>query len=105
MTAAAFRLPVPEEIPAEEFEKVFPGADEHTRQLFALRELERRMEGLAEHAGPGDRPALKGEVAANAVNDPKWAAFGSAFFDHYSELARFGIGGVARSGTAGNRNL
>jgi ABC-type transport system involved in cytochrome c biogenesis permease subunit len=89
LTAAAFRLPVPEEIPAEQFEKIFPGADEQMRQLFALRELERRMNALKNMQAPAIIPPTR-ELAADAVNDPKWAAFGSAFFDHYSQLARSG---------------
>ncbi len=46
LTVASFQLPIPEQISAEAFERVFPGADEQTRQLFALRELERRMDAL-----------------------------------------------------------
>ncbi len=52
LTAASFGLPIPEEIPAEEFEKVFPGADEQTRQMFALRELENRMNALKNMTAP-----------------------------------------------------
>ncbi|MGI9475052.1 MAG: cytochrome c biogenesis protein CcsA, partial [Rubripirellula sp.] len=89
LTAAAFRLPIPEEISAEEFEKIFPGSDEQMRQMFALRELERRMDALTNMPAPAIVPPSE-EVAASAVDEPKWAAFGSAFFDHYRELARSG---------------
>ncbi len=89
LAAAAFRLPVPEEISAEEFERVFPGADEQTRQLFALRDLQRRMEALDQMPAPAIIPPSE-EVAADTVNDPKWSAFGSAFFNHYRELALSG---------------
>ena len=87
LTAAAFRLPVPEEIPAEEFEKVFPGADEQTRQMFALRELERRMDALKNMQAPAIVPPSL-TVSEDSVNEPKWSAFGSAFFDFYRDLAR-----------------
>lgn len=81
MAAAAFQLPIPQEIDAEEFEKVFPGADEQTRQIFALRDLERRMEALKNMPAPA-LVAPTEDTAEDAVNDPKWAAFGPAFFEH-----------------------
>ncbi len=89
LAAASFRLPIPEEIPAEEFEKMFPGADPKMREMFALRELERRMESLKQMTAPRIVPPSS-DIASAAVDDPDWAAFGPAFFDHYSELARAG---------------
>lgn len=87
LTAASFQLPIPEEISAKEFEKVFPEADEQTRKLFALRELERRMNALKSMAAPGIVPPEQG-TALDVQNDPRWSTFGAAFFDHYSELAK-----------------
>jgi ABC-type transport system involved in cytochrome c biogenesis permease subunit len=89
LTAAAFRLPTPQEIPAEEFEKVFPGADEQTRQMLALRELQRRLEALKNMSAPAI-VAPTSQSAAAAVNDPDWAPFATAVFDHYSDLAKAG---------------
>ena len=91
LTAASFGLPVPQEIPAEEFEKVFPGADEATRQMFALRELERRMSALKGMTAPAIVPPSKATIAADPL-DPPWDAFASAFFDHYSDLAKADAG-------------
>ncbi len=87
LAAASFQLPIPEEIPAEIFEQVMPGADEQTRQLFALRELERRMGALKNMSAPAIIPPSK-ETAEDALVDPQWSAFATAFFDHYSDLAK-----------------
>ena len=76
LTAAAFRLPVPPSIPAEFFPE---GTSEETRQIFALRQLERQMDGLAQMPAPAIIPPNP-EIAADAVDDPKWTAFGPAFF-------------------------
>jgi ABC-type transport system involved in cytochrome c biogenesis permease subunit len=83
VAAAAFRLPIPDEIPAEVFEKAFPGADEQTRNMFALRELQGRMNALKQMQAPAIVAPSK-SVGQDAVDDPKWSAFGPAFFDHAS---------------------
>jgi ABC-type transport system involved in cytochrome c biogenesis permease subunit len=87
LTAAAFGLPVPEEISAAEFEKAFPGSDEQARKLFALRELESRMNALKTMMAPAIVAPAASTLAIDA-SDPKWDTFGSAFFDYYSELAK-----------------
>ncbi len=87
LTAAAFGLPIPEEISAEEFEKVFPGADEQTREMFALRELENRMNALKNMTAPAIVVPSQATIAANPL-DPRWDAFGAAFFNYYSDLAK-----------------
>lgn len=86
LTAATFGLPVPQEIPAAEFEKMFPGSDEQTRQLFALRQLEDRMNSLKGMSAPAIVAPSTSAVEADPT-DPKWDPFASAFFDHYREIA------------------
>jgi ABC-type transport system involved in cytochrome c biogenesis permease subunit len=83
VTAAAFRLPIPQEIPAEVFEQVFPEADEEMRKSFAIRELGRRMEALKQMQAPAIIPP---EISPDQefVNQPNGSAFGPAFFDYAS---------------------
>ncbi len=50
-----------------------------------MRELERRMDALKNMSAPAIIPPSK-ELAEDELNDPKWSAFASAFFDHYSDL-------------------
>ena len=81
LTAAAFGIPDLDEIPAAEFEKMFPGASEQTRRLFALRQLENRMNALKGM----NAPALVEPSEAAVVNDPldpDWDAFSYALWDH-----------------------
>ncbi len=93
LAAAAFRLPVPPNIPAELFPE---GTSEATMQMVALRELERQMEGLSRMPAPAIIPPTE-EVAANAVDDPAWSAFGNAFFE-MAKADLSGDGGETRPG-------
>lgn len=77
LAAAAFRLPIPDAIPAELFPE---GTSEQTRQLFALRRLQDRMESLSKMNAPALIPPSP-ELSASTVNQPKWRAFAPAFFD------------------------
>ncbi|WP_372723554.1 cytochrome c biogenesis protein, partial [Novipirellula sp.] len=77
LTAAAFRIPTPSRFPASFFPE---GTDEQTRQMFALRELEMRMESLAKMPAPAVIPPVE-EVADAVVDNPKWSAYAPAFFD------------------------
>ncbi|TWU59351.1 Cytochrome c biogenesis protein CcsA [Rubripirellula tenax] len=86
LTAAAFQLPVPEDIPMDEFKKVFPEATESDRQMVMLRQLQRRLEALKQMSAPGVVAPTVDEITAS-VNEPQWAAFGPAFFDHFREVA------------------
>lgn len=86
LTAASFQLPIPEEIPMDELQKVIPGADESMRQELMLRQLQRRMDALGKMSSPAIIAPGEAEVSAS-VGDPRWAAFAPAFFKYYSELA------------------
>ncbi|TWU01865.1 cytochrome c biogenesis protein CcsA [Neorhodopirellula pilleata] len=84
LAAAAFRLPIPDEIP----ESFFPeGTSEQTRQLFALRQLEQRMESLSQMQAPAIIPPPT-EEAVSDEKQPVWTAFAPAFFD----MAKNGLG-------------
>jgi ABC-type transport system involved in cytochrome c biogenesis permease subunit len=87
LTAAAFRLPLPEDIPAEEFERAFPGSTDRDRQEFALKELRNRMDALSNMPAPAI-VAPSPTNADEAVDDPKWSTFGAAFFDRVIEMAQ-----------------
>ena len=86
LTAASFRLPIPEEIPAEEFEKAFPGADEQTRLNFAVRRLEDQMRSLKSMPAPAIIPPSK-VAAESSVDEPDWDPFASASFEYFRALA------------------
>ncbi|MEP6169233.1 MAG: cytochrome c biogenesis protein CcsA, partial [Rhodopirellula bahusiensis] len=83
IAAAAMRLPVPEDIPAEFFPE---GTSEQTRQLFALRQLERQMNSLAQMSAPAIIPPSL-EQATDSEQQADWTAFAPAFFD----MAKNGI--------------
>ncbi|MCC9657118.1 cytochrome c biogenesis protein [Rhodopirellula halodulae] len=83
VAAAAMRLPVPEEIPASFFPE---GTSEQTRQLFALRQLERQMDSLAQMPAPAVVPPPMKE-ATESVQQMDWTAFAPAFFN----MAKQGI--------------
>lgn len=84
LAAAAFRLPIPDEIP----ESLFPeGTSEQTRQLFALRQLEQRMDSLSQMSAPAIIPP-PADIAVSDENQPDWKAFAPAFFD----MAKNGLG-------------
>ncbi|MFG0265111.1 MAG: cytochrome c biogenesis protein CcsA [Rhodopirellula sp. JB055] len=83
VAAAAMRLPVPEDIPAEFFPE---GTSEQSRQLFALRQLERQMNSLAQMPAPAIIPPSM-EQATNSEQQPDWTAFAPAFFN----MAKNGI--------------
>ncbi|MCH1497010.1 MAG: cytochrome c biogenesis protein CcsA [Rubripirellula sp.] len=88
LTAATFGLPEQslQEIPAEQFEQMFPGADEQTRLLFALRQLENRMSALKSMNAPAIVSPSPEDIELDPV-DPSWMAFASARFDHLREQA------------------
>jgi len=93
LTAAAFSWPVPQVMPAEQFQQMFPGASEQTRELMALRELQDRMNALKGMSAPAIvSPSAMG-VQANP-EDPQWDAFASAYFDHYRAIALAGEDGA-----------
>lgn len=77
MTAIAFRLPVPMEIPAEMFP---PGTSERDRRIAAVRELQNRMDSVERMQSPGIIPPEQAVLDA-AVDVPKWSAFSPAFFN------------------------
>ncbi|WP_338020143.1 cytochrome c biogenesis protein [Rhodopirellula sp. P2] len=83
VAAAAMRLPVPEDIPAEFFPE---GTNEQTRQLFALRQLERQMNSLAQMPAPAIIPPSM-EQATDSEQQADWTAFAPAFFN----MAKNGI--------------
>ncbi len=76
ITAAAFRLPMPPEIPASLFPE---GTSVQAQQLFALRELERQMSSLSQMPAPAIIPPQE-KVASSSVDQPNWSAFAPAFF-------------------------
>lgn len=76
MVAVSFRLPTPQEIPAEFFPE---GTTEMQRRMFSLEQLERRMKAVEEMAAPAIVPPAPGGDLVNEDN-PKWSAFGPAFF-------------------------
>ncbi|GAF90429.1 unnamed protein product, partial [marine sediment metagenome] len=94
LAAASFRLPAPPDIPLEEVRKVIPDADENMRDMIAMRELQRRMESVKQMNAPAIVAPLESE-ASNAVNDPRWSAFGPAFFDDIAKLATSGSDSTA----------
>jgi ABC-type transport system involved in cytochrome c biogenesis permease subunit len=77
MTAVAFRLPVPMEIPASFFP---PGTSEQDRRIAAVRELQNRMQSVERMTSPGLVPPPVAELDG-AVEVPKWTAFAPAFFN------------------------
>ncbi|EMI23785.1 cytochrome c biogenesis protein [Rhodopirellula europaea] len=83
VAAAAMRLPVPEDIPEEFFPE---GTSEQTRQLVALRQLERQMNSLAQMPAPAIIPPSM-EQATDSEQQADWTAFAPAFFD----MAKNGI--------------
>ena len=92
LTAVAFGLPVPQQMPIEQFERMFPGADQQTREIIALRELQDRMNALKGTSAPAIVAPSESGIEADSL-DPKWDAFSSAFFDHYSAIAVAGDNG------------
>ncbi|TWT53260.1 Cytochrome c biogenesis protein CcsA [Rubripirellula amarantea] len=86
VASASFQLPVPDDIPLEKIKEVIPDADEQTRQMLMIRELERRMDSLARMETPAIVVPTEKEIASS-VGQPTWSTFSPAFFGHYSELA------------------
>ncbi len=77
MTAVAFRLPVPMEIPAHLFPE---GTTEMQRRMFAVQQLQNRMQAVERMTSPGIVPPPSDLLAASH-DVPKWTAFAPAFFD------------------------
>ncbi|MFM2004119.1 MAG: cytochrome c-type biosis protein [Planctomycetota bacterium] len=78
MAAAAFRLPVPQEIPKEFLP---PGTTEQEARVFAVREMRNRMEAIERMTSPGLIPPPTDTLSVSA-DAPKWSAFSSAFFNN-----------------------
>ena len=81
LAAASFQLPTIENVPASFFPE---GWTEDQRQRFLFEQLERKLNALEEMQAPCVIPPAK-EVAADAVDDPKWTAFGLAFFQNIKQ--------------------
>ena len=99
LAAAAFGTPTPRPIPMSQFKRLMPNATESDRQIFALQQLQRRLDALSRMTPPAI-VAPPRDVAAEAasdpeINDPTWSAFAIAFFDHYRNMATRGAGGEA----------
>jgi len=76
MIAVSFRLPAPQEIPAELFPE---GTTEMQRQMFSLEQLENRMKAVESMAAPAIVPPVAiGDIVKE--DNPKWSAFAPAFF-------------------------
>jgi len=86
MVAVSFRRPVPHDLPADLFPE---GTSEQDRQMFALQQLQDRMKAMEQMDAPGIIPPASNFTNPNE-DTPKWAAFGSAFF----EMAASGQSGV-----------
>ncbi|TWU57256.1 cytochrome c biogenesis protein [Rubripirellula reticaptiva] len=86
LTAAAFRLPVPDNIPMEEFKKVFPDATESDRQMVMLRQLQRRLDAMKNMSAPAIVAPSQEDITASD-DQPQWSPFAPAFFDHFREVA------------------
>jgi len=77
MTAVAFRLPVPIDIPASMLPE---GTTEQQRRMLAVRQLQNRMEAVERMTSPGLVPPAR-DVLESSDDVPKWSAFAPAFFD------------------------
>lgn len=91
LTSAAFGLPTPRPIPMAEFKRLMPEATESDRQVFALQQLQRRLETLqkmtpARLISPS-KETVMAAAADETINDPDWTPFSVAFFGHYRALA------------------
>ncbi|KAA5544466.1 cytochrome C biogenesis protein [Roseiconus nitratireducens] len=77
LTAEAFQLPRPPEIPTENLPE---GITEAMVQQFAVSELQKRMQQIQQMPAARIIPPSKSQ-AENSVNDPDWMAFAPAFFE------------------------
>lgn len=77
MTAIAFRLPVPRELPEHLFPKE---TTEMQRRMFAVQELQSRLQAVERMTSPGIVPP-PAEKLSESQDVPKWSAFAPAFFD------------------------
>jgi ABC-type transport system involved in cytochrome c biogenesis permease subunit len=78
LASAAFQLPLPEQIPDEFIERMKITREQ--ADSFAVDQLEKRLAALKQMRSPNIVPPSK-QVAADAIDNPKWKAFGPAFFD------------------------
>ncbi len=83
MAAAAFQLPIPDTFEPEDLPE---GITLEQANLFAMRQLEGKLDALETMVAPNLIPPSEA-VARDAVNDPKWSAFGSAFFKDFKQRA------------------
>ncbi|TVQ00190.1 MAG: cytochrome C biogenesis protein [Planctomycetaceae bacterium] len=81
MAAAAFRLPVPPEIPKEFLP---PGMSEQEARMLAVRQLKNNMDAIERMTSPGLIPPPADKLAV-ATDAPKWSAYSSAFFNQALE--------------------
>lgn len=97
LASACFELPTPEDIPPEEFAKMFPGVDPEMRVIVAMRALERRMDALQQMQAPRIVPPSQ-EIASAALDDPDWSSFGPAVFNSLEKEAAGGDTGEPPAG-------
>ena len=86
LAAASFQTPKIREIPEEDFKRFFPGqpSDVATRNMFAVRELARRMEQLETMPAAALIPP-DAQVASETVDQPKWSAYAVEWFNALRE--------------------
>ena len=77
LATASFQLPLPDAAP----EELPPNITREQANFFMAQELQNRLEALKRMRSPNIIPPTE-EVAKDAVDNPKWVAFGPAFFDY-----------------------
>ena len=91
LAAAAFRLPVPDLIPKEDFERLFPGGSEAQRQAMAIGSLRRKIDALRDMQAPAIvAPTV--DVTDQSVDFPRWQPFSVAFFDQAASSVNGEVG-------------
>ena len=88
VAAAAFQEPRLRVMSEEDFQALRPGqpSDIRLREAFAMRELEARMNQLANMPAAAIIPPAQ-EVASEAVDEPKWMAFAVAYYEELRKQA------------------
>ena len=93
LASASFQLPLPDPVP----ENLPPQITREQADLFMLQELEKKLAALKQMPSPNIIPP-SAEVAADAVDNPQWVAFGPAFFDDAKSSVLGDGEGETRSG-------